>query len=161
MAPELLFVAGICFNVFLVALSVNLAYLRYWPQQLHLDPYACIPRPSFVHGRLTLPYTDQHPVAHVASYDEALQAFLQFQFLLATNPTMWRYRRAATANRYAMADWLQQCRIRTIAMQSTGVYWVAVYDILEQAGFEVYLVNARDTKNLPGHKATCKRVSGS
>ena len=38
-------------------------------------------------------------------------------------------------------------------MQSTGVYWVAVYDILEQAGFEVYLVNARDTKNLPGRKS--------
>ena len=78
---KLLFVAGIGFNVFLVALSVNLAYLQYWPQQLHLDSYACIARPSFVHGRLTLPYTDQHPVAHVASYDDALQAFLQFQFL--------------------------------------------------------------------------------
>ncbi len=78
---NLLFVVGICFNVFLVALSVNLAYLRYWPQHLHLDPYACIPRPSFVRGHLTLPYTDQHPVAYVASYDEALQALLQFQFL--------------------------------------------------------------------------------
>jgi hypothetical protein len=72
---------GICLNVLLVALSVNLAYLKYWPRQLHLDPYACIPRPAFVHGRLTLPYTEQHPVAHVASYDDALQAFLQFQFL--------------------------------------------------------------------------------
>jgi transposase len=38
-------------------------------------------------------------------------------------------------------------------MQSTGVYWVAVYDILEEAGLEVYLVNARDTKNLPGRKS--------
>jgi transposase len=37
-------------------------------------------------------------------------------------------------------------------MQSTGVYWIAVFDILEQAGLEVYLVNARDTKNLPGRK---------
>src|SRR5437660_9042922 len=36
----------------------------------------------------------------------------------------------------AMAQWLKQCRIRTIAMQSTGVYWIAVFDILEQAGFE-------------------------
>src|SRR5437879_9289691 len=53
----------------------------------------------------------------------------------------------------AMAAWLQQCRIRTVAMQSTGVYWVGVYDMLEQAGLEVYLVNARDTKNLPGHKS--------
>ena len=53
----------------------------------------------------------------------------------------------------AMAAWLKQCRIRTVAMQSTGVYWVAVFDILEQAGFEVYLVNARETKNLPGRKS--------
>src|SRR5437016_422307 len=58
-----------------------------------------------------------------------------------------------TAELKAMAVWLKQCRIRTVAMQSTGVYWVAVYDILEQAGLEVYLVNARDTKNLPGRKS--------
>jgi transposase len=53
----------------------------------------------------------------------------------------------------AMADWLKQCRIRTVALQSTGVYWIAVYDILEEAGFEVFLVNARETKNLPGRKS--------
>jgi transposase len=58
-----------------------------------------------------------------------------------------------TAELKAMADWLKQCGMRTVAMQSTGVYWVAVYDILEQAGLEVYLVNARDTKNLPGRKS--------
>src|SRR5260370_32663170 len=52
----------------------------------------------------------------------------------------------------AMADWLKQCGIRTVAMQSTGVYWIAVYDILEQAGLGVYLVNARETKNLPGRQ---------
>src|SRR5258706_12573831 len=52
-----------------------------------------------------------------------------------------------------MAVWLKQCAIRTVAMQSTGVYWIAVYDILEQAGLEVHLVNARDTKNLPGRKS--------
>ena len=58
-----------------------------------------------------------------------------------------------TGELQAMAQWLKQCRIRTVAMQSTGVYWVAVYDLLEQAGFEMYLVNARDTKNLPGRKS--------
>jgi len=57
-----------------------------------------------------------------------------------------------TAQLKAMAAWLQQCGIRTVAMQSTGVYWIAVYDILEQAGLDVYLVNARDRKNLPGRK---------
>ena len=58
-----------------------------------------------------------------------------------------------TAELKAMADWLKQCRIRTVAMQSTGVYWIAVFDILEVAGLEVYLVNARETKNLPGRKS--------
>jgi transposase len=57
-----------------------------------------------------------------------------------------------TAELREMAGWLKQCGIRTVAMQSTGVYWIAVYDILEEAGLEVYLVNARDTKNLPGRK---------
>src|SRR5882672_6393998 len=58
-----------------------------------------------------------------------------------------------TAELKEMALWLKQCAIRTVAMQSTGVYWIAVYDILEEAGLEVYLVNARDTKNLPGRKS--------
>src|ERR1700739_4492805 len=40
-----------------------------------------------------------------------------------------------------MADWLKQCGIRTVAMQSTGVYWIAGYDILAEAGLEGYLVN--------------------
>ena len=57
-----------------------------------------------------------------------------------------------TAELREMAQWLAHCRIRTVAMQSTSVYWIAVFDILEEAGFEVYLVNARDTKNLPGRK---------
>jgi len=58
-----------------------------------------------------------------------------------------------TAELKAMAAWLKECGIETVAMQSTGVYWIPVYDILEEAGFEVYLVNARDTKNLPGKKS--------
>ena len=57
-----------------------------------------------------------------------------------------------TAELKKMAEWLTQCGIRTVALQSTGVYWIAVYDILEEVGLEVYLVNARETKNLPGRK---------
>src|SRR5215470_13158543 len=57
-----------------------------------------------------------------------------------------------TAELKKMAQWLTQCGIRTVALQSTGVYWIAVYDILEEVGLEVYLVNARETKNLPGRK---------
>ena len=40
-----------------------------------------------------------------------------------------------------------------MALQSTGVYWIPLYDVLEEHGFEVYLVNARHTKNLPGRKS--------
>ena len=65
-----------------------------------------------------------------------------------------------TAELKAMATWLQQCGIRTVAMQSTGVYWVAVFDILEQTGFEVFLVNARETKNLPGRKSDVQESNG-
>ena len=57
-----------------------------------------------------------------------------------------------TAELKEMARWLKQCGIRTVAMQSTGVYWLPVYDVLEEEGLEVYLVNARETKNLPGKK---------
>jgi transposase len=57
-----------------------------------------------------------------------------------------------TAELIRMAAWLQERGIQTVAMQSTGVYWIPLYDILEEHGFEVYLVNARDTKNLPGRK---------
>lgn len=58
-----------------------------------------------------------------------------------------------TADLYRLADWLRSCRVKTVAMQSTGVYWIPVYEILEERGFEVYLVNARHTKNLPGRKS--------
>jgi len=58
-----------------------------------------------------------------------------------------------TADLRRMAEWLKQCGIRTVAMQSTGVYWVAMQEVLEGEGFEVYLVNARGTKNLPGRKS--------
>jgi transposase len=52
-----------------------------------------------------------------------------------------------------MGKWLKGCGIKTVALQSTGVYWIAVQEVLEAAGLEVFLVNARGTKNLPGRKS--------
>src|SRR4029450_6746669 len=52
-----------------------------------------------------------------------------------------------------MAEWLKGCGIETVVMQSTGVYWIGLYDLLEERGFKVCLTNARDTKNLPGRKS--------
>lgn len=58
-----------------------------------------------------------------------------------------------TADLHRMADWLEACKVESVAMQSTGVYWIPLYEILEERGFDVYLVNARHTKNLPGRKS--------
>lgn len=57
-----------------------------------------------------------------------------------------------TAELERMADWLQQCQIRTVAMESTGVYWIPLFQILEKRQIEVRLVNARHVKNVPGRK---------
>src|SRR5712691_7720827 len=53
---------------------------------------------------------------------------------------------------HQLADWLSEVGITTVAMESTGVYWIPVFEILEARGFEVLLVNARDVKNVPGRK---------
>jgi transposase len=53
----------------------------------------------------------------------------------------------------ALADWLESCRVRTVAMESTGVYWIPLFQILEERGFMVYLVNAHSLKIVPGRKS--------
>jgi transposase len=58
-----------------------------------------------------------------------------------------------TADLHRLADWLEACGIETVAMESTGVYWIPLYEILESRGFEVYLVNARHIKNVSGRKS--------
>ncbi len=57
-----------------------------------------------------------------------------------------------TDDQHRLADWLARCGIKTVAMESTGVYWIPAYEVLEQRGFEVVLVNARDAKHVPGRK---------
>ena len=57
-----------------------------------------------------------------------------------------------TADVEALRDWLLACGIKTVAMESTGNYWITAYDLLEAAGIEVYLVNARHVKGVPGRK---------
>jgi transposase len=57
-----------------------------------------------------------------------------------------------TADLERLADWLEQCQIRTVAMESTGVYWIPLFQILEKRKIEVRLVNAHHVKNVPGRK---------
>lgn len=59
---------------------------------------------------------------------------------------------AYTANLYQLADWLKSCGITTVAMESTGVYWIPLFQILEERGFEVRLVDARRVRNVSGRK---------
>lgn len=57
-----------------------------------------------------------------------------------------------TEDLHALADWLAECGVKTVAMESTGVYWIPLFQILEDRGIEVCLVNARHVKNVPGRK---------
>jgi transposase len=61
--------------------------------------------------------------------------------------------RTFTADLRRLADWLKECGIRTVAMESTGVYWIPLYELLEERGFEVLLVNAAHARNVPGRKS--------
>jgi transposase len=58
-----------------------------------------------------------------------------------------------TPDLYALADWLAACGVDTVVMESTGVFWIPVYEILEARGFQVHVVNARHVKNVPGRKS--------
>jgi transposase len=58
-----------------------------------------------------------------------------------------------TADLQTLADWLKHCGVTTVAMESTGVYWIPIFQILEERGFEVYLVNAQYVKNVTGRKS--------
>lgn len=57
-----------------------------------------------------------------------------------------------TDDLHRLADWFEHCGVKTIVMESTGIYWIPVFEILEQRGFEVLVVNARDAKHVPGRK---------
>lgn len=57
-----------------------------------------------------------------------------------------------TAALHEMAAWLISCKIDTVAVQATGVYWLGLCDVLEKAGLKIWVVNAHGTKNLPGRK---------
>src|SRR5216117_1795788 len=61
--------------------------------------------------------------------------------------------RTFSSDLHRLADWLEATGITTVAMESTSVYWIPVFELLEARGFEVLLVNARDVKHVPGRKS--------
>jgi len=69
------------------------------------------------------------------------------------DPTPVRSFPTFTSDLHRLADWLTACRVTSVAMEATGVYWIPIYEILEARGVEVHLVNARHVKNVPGRKS--------
>ena len=69
------------------------------------------------------------------------------------DPTPVRSFPTFTSDLHRLADWLIACRVTSVAMEATGVYWIPIYEILEARGVEVHLVNARHVKNVPGRKS--------
>ncbi len=57
-----------------------------------------------------------------------------------------------TKDLHDLAKWLKECQIKTVAMESTGIYWLQLFLVLEEYGFEVFLVNAQHVKNVSGRK---------
>jgi len=57
-----------------------------------------------------------------------------------------------TGDLHRLADWFAECGVKTVVMESTGVYWIPIFELLDERGVEVFLVNARDAKHVPGRK---------
>src|SRR5260221_5977793 len=71
----------------------------------------------------------------------------------ARDPNPVRSFATYTPDLQALVDWLSACRVTTVAMESTGVYWIPIFELVEARGFEAYLVNAQHIKNVPGRKS--------
>jgi hypothetical protein len=67
---------------------------------------------------------------------------------------------AYTAQLDELVQWLKECGITTVAMESTGVYWISLYQKLEEAGLEVLLVDAHQAKHVPGRKSDVQIANG-
>ena len=77
------------------------------------------------------------------------------------DPRPVRSFKAFTPDLCELAEWLKQCGVETVALESTGIYWITLYEILEERGFQVRVVNARHVKNCPVvARPTCSIASG-
>jgi len=99
-----------------------------------------------------LPKHLQHINAHAAGIDVGCRShFVAVPEGSCEQPV--REFSSFTDDLHRMADWLLECGVSTVAMESTGIYWIPVFEILESRGLEVRLVNARHVKNVPGRKS--------
>jgi transposase len=102
--------------------------------------------------KITLPASLQRVNLDAAGIDIGA-SFHYVAVPIDRDPQPVRRFEAFTAELYQLANWLAQCGIKTVAMESTGVYWIPLFQILESRGIEVKLVNARYVKNVPGRKS--------
>lgn len=112
------------------------------------------PRSSAARTRKKSKANQSHPLIqpHAAGIDVgATSLYVAVPFDSADQPV--RVFGTFTVDLYALADWLSECRVRTVAMESTGVYWIPLFQVLEERGLEVILVNARHVQNVPGRKS--------
>jgi transposase len=102
-------------------------------------------------GKHDLPVV--HP--HAAGIDVGSQ-FHVVAVAAERDPEPVRSFRSFTQDLHRLAEWLEGLGITTVALESTGVYWIPVFEILEARGLKVFLVNAREAKNVPGRKTDVK-----
>jgi len=95
---------------------------------------------------------DPHQNPHAAGIDIGARELVAAVPPQSTTGPAVRTFTSFTADVEALRDWLLSCGVRTVAMESTGNYWITAYDLLEEAGIGVFLVNARHVKGVPGRK---------
>lgn len=104
-----------------------------------------------------LPRPSRSPaIAPVHPDSAGIDVHSEFHFVAVPegrDPQPVRQFGAFTDDLHKLADWLQTCGIRTVAMESTGVYWIPLYELLQKRGFEVVLVDPRKLKSVPGRKS--------
>lgn len=101
---------------------------------------------------MNLPQHLQHIHAHAAGIDVGSKSHF-VSVPEGSSEQAVREFASFTDDLQQMADWLIACSVTTVAMESTGIYWIPVFEILESKGLEVKLVNARHVKNVPGRKS--------
>jgi transposase len=100
-----------------------------------------------------LPVTNPHAAGidvHAARHYVAVSPAAVPADAAGSLPSHVRTFGACTADLETLADWLKACGVTTVAMESTGVYWIPLFELLEQRGFQVYLVDPRQTRHAPG-----------
>ncbi|MFG5379873.1 IS110 family transposase [Yoonia sp. R2-816] len=107
--------------------------------------------------------TGKPPAIETVNVDAAAVDIGSREHMAAVNPDVTdapvRVFGTFTLDLHDLADWFKSHGVTSVAMESTGVYWVPAYEILEQHGFEVILVNARYAKNVPGRKTDVSDAS--